>query len=506
MAAAEEEKNEKGGLPNLVIVGASVGGGYILRQLISSGKWAKFNTTVIDRNDYLEWFLSFDRYICDETLTKKHLLTTAEYFEKNKMSKYNIRFVQGTVINITCDGVERGGLVEYKTTEETLDSPNKQPPAAVSQNGGTVHHPRSEEQIPPSTTPHCNYPSLPYHYLVIATGAQYGSPIKDHTRLKSDRLSELSWWRNRISSADVIIVVGGGPVGVEMAGGLAYTFRQQDTNTKKKVHLTTQSKHLLSRLPLEAGKYAHRALENLGVIVHLGKSGEDLKSELSSASPSCDIVMLPESTSVNSSFLENSTFRGSIAHNGAIKVNSFMQVTPSRNVFALGDCCVTPLHEEKGLFSIAQLGKVVLTNLVNKQDGERLISVPPRTELMQELSIGREDGLMVLNWKLVKTGAKVAKTKDEAADRFGDLDEEIKADKKQSSLIPILTCLSSALCCGCSISSRARENEMIRIENKKREQIEKHVNGQTNNGFVHNEVSQNGHYKSQMANGHSEQH
>ena len=60
-----------------------------------------------------------------------------------------------------------------------------------------------------------------------------------------------------------------------------------------------------------------------------------------------------------------------------LKVDSF------RNVFALGDCCVTPVVEEKGVVAINQLGRVVWRNLVNKHDAERLITVPPRTELLQ---------------------------------------------------------------------------------------------------------------------------
>ncbi len=82
-------------LPSLVIVGASVGGGFLVRQLISSGEWHKFNTTVIDKNDFLEWFINSDRYLSDSSLIDQHLLSITTYFEKNKLDQFNIKFVQG---------------------------------------------------------------------------------------------------------------------------------------------------------------------------------------------------------------------------------------------------------------------------------------------------------------------------------------------------------------------------------------------------------------------------
>ena len=89
MAAKNESRAE------LVILGASIGGGFLLRKLISTGTYRKFNTTVIDRNEYMEWFVSIDRYICDESLVDGHMVRAKDYFEKNKLEQYNMKFIQG---------------------------------------------------------------------------------------------------------------------------------------------------------------------------------------------------------------------------------------------------------------------------------------------------------------------------------------------------------------------------------------------------------------------------
>ena len=63
-----------------------------------------------------------------------------------------ISFVSGTVKNVTSEGYDLGGTVEFESSE-------------------------SEEGIE----------KCQFDYLVIATGAQYGTPIKDGNRTKANR-------------------------------------------------------------------------------------------------------------------------------------------------------------------------------------------------------------------------------------------------------------------------------------------------------------------------------
>ena len=43
---------------------------------------------------------------------------------------------------------------------------------------------------------------------------------------KLTRVSELKEWSGRLSSANEVVVVGGGSVGVEIVGAIAYKFKQ----------------------------------------------------------------------------------------------------------------------------------------------------------------------------------------------------------------------------------------------------------------------------------------
>ena len=113
------------------------------------------------------------------------------------------------------------------------------------------------------------------------------------------------------------------------------------------------------------------------------------------------------------------------------------------------------------------------------------------------VTIGREDGLLVVNWKLMMTGARVAKMKDETLDQFGNLEIEAKGLKRVKTITSVLSCLSSVLCCGCAISSRERERALLQIASEK-----KVVTGQPGNK---SDEMKNGNIGNEMTNGHHHQ-
>jgi NADPH-dependent 2,4-dienoyl-CoA reductase/sulfur reductase-like enzyme len=57
-----------------------------------------------------------------------------------------------------------------------------------------------------------------YDYLIIATGMLYGSNIKDRNNNRDFRAASLSKEANEVKLANSVLIVGGGPVGVELAG------------------------------------------------------------------------------------------------------------------------------------------------------------------------------------------------------------------------------------------------------------------------------------------------
>ncbi|KNE70496.1 hypothetical protein AMAG_14620 [Allomyces macrogynus ATCC 38327] len=107
---------------------------------------------------------------------------------------------------------------------------------------------------------------IPFDYCAIATGSEYGSNIKNADNVTASyRLHKLQFEHERLRLARSVLVVGGGQVGVEIAGQIRTQFPD------KRVHLVEANSRLL-RHNHEAVHYRVLAeLEKLGVHVTLNQ-------------------------------------------------------------------------------------------------------------------------------------------------------------------------------------------------------------------------------------------
>ena len=104
---------------------------------------------------------------------------------------------------------------------------------------------------------------LPYDHLIISVGCAYARPIK--AQLASlDRRAQLAGAQRELGDASSVLVVGGGAVGVEVAGELA---------ANHTVTLTARESELVRDLPEAARRYALEALRSKNVRVKL--NGEE---------------------------------------------------------------------------------------------------------------------------------------------------------------------------------------------------------------------------------------
>ena len=145
----------------------------------------------------------------------------------------------------------------------------------------------------------------PYDKLVVATGSRYsyfGHPewashakgprsLEDARFIRTQLLTAFERADSTTDQAErdrlmTIIVVGGGPTGVEMAGSvaelarhaLARDFRHIDPR-QAHILLVEAGPRLLASFPQSLAEYAERALKKLGVTVMLGQPVENIGAD-----------------------------------------------------------------------------------------------------------------------------------------------------------------------------------------------------------------------------------
>jgi NADH dehydrogenase len=203
-----------------------------------------------------------------------------------------------------------------------------------------------------------------YDYLVLAIGADTNFFGNDHIAERAipmKSVSEALYLRNRIltdyeqalSTPDYderqglldIVIVGGGPTGVEVAGALAEMkkyilpkeYRELDLS-EVDIHLVEGSSRLLAGMSEKSGEEAKRFLEQLGVEVKLNSFVTDYDGEW---------VKMQDGTTIQSkkviwaAGIIGNTISGlpqtALVRGNRIQVDRFNRVIDVPDVFALGD-------------------------------------------------------------------------------------------------------------------------------------------------------------------------
>ena len=186
-------------MKKLIVTGGGFAGAKISRRLENY-----FEVTLIDEKEYFEFTPGILRSITNPKHLKKIQINHKDYLKKSK-------FVLGKVSKIWEDYI------------------------------------------------FVNKEGIKYDYLVICSGSRYESPIKDRDIVIASRGRNLAKYTNKLSKAKNIIIIGGGLVGIELAGEILSRYNN------KNIRIIHSNERIIYRNNIKSCIYAERFLKKNNV-------------------------------------------------------------------------------------------------------------------------------------------------------------------------------------------------------------------------------------------------
>lgn len=232
---------------------------------------------------------------------------------------------------------------------------------------------------------------ISYDYLVIATG--HRDPIP---KTRTERLHQYQTENEKIRSARSILIVGGGPTGVELAGEIAVDFPDKD------VTLVHKGPRLLEFLGPKASNKTLEWLKSRHVEVKLEES-VDLNSsnadgrkryETSGGKTiEADCHFLCTGKPLGSSWLKDTILKNNLDAHGRLMVDENLRIKGRKNIFAIGD--ITDIPEIKQGHLAQKHALVAAENLKLLLNGgkESKMAIYKSGSIKAIVSLGRRDAV-----------------------------------------------------------------------------------------------------------------
>jgi len=189
--------------------------------------------------------------------------------------------------------------------------------------------------------------SISFDACILCTGASsYWSglgrtiPSTAEESTPEYRLQQMKDEGQKLLSADHVAIIGGGLIGTELAGDLAWHSAQKDSPTKVTIiHSTDEICPVMSK---PAARRMRDMLEKLGVEIICNerateKNNGQILLETSGKELKADVVVKTIGFRPVNEFLR-STFPDSLDTNGWIVTDDYGRIQNASNIFALGDC------------------------------------------------------------------------------------------------------------------------------------------------------------------------
>lgn len=363
----------------VVIVGAGFGGLTLARKLARS---QQFQVVLIDKNNYHQFQPLFYQVAMAGLEPSSIVFPLRKMFQRNKNVYVRV------------------------TSVSTVDSVTQTIQTSI----GTLH----------------------YDYLVIGIGADtnwYGNEKIKSTAIPMKSVSEALFLRNQIfddyekavtsESPERrqrlldIVIVGGGPTGVEIAGALAEMKRyivpkdyHDLDGLEIDLHLVHGNDRLLNTMSEKASAAAEKFLRGLGVHLYLDKVVKDFDGETVTID---DGTTLKADKVIWAAGITGNKIAGLpetvLTRGNRLKVNAFNQIEGFENIFAIGD--IASQAEEKypnGHPQVAQVaiqqGNLLAANLKKIVAGQPDLAAFHYKDLGNMATVGRHRAVVDLPfWK-----------------------------------------------------------------------------------------------------------
>jgi NADH dehydrogenase FAD-containing subunit len=260
------------------------------------------------------------------------------------------------------------------------------------------------EEVTPEEVLLENGRRVKFDYLILATGGSYPFPAK----MASDRIAEaeaaVRLVNERVAQAQSILLIGAGPVGIELAGEIASVY------SSKTVTLLDPGDRLLPAFNPELGDRLYKGLQKLGVRVLLGERLLNIPDGTNASLPEqpsmqnyatdkgtqikADIHFLCFGLHLNTEYL-GSQLGSILDERGQVRVNSHLQVLGHKNIFAIGDIVNT--HEPKLITTASAHARIVAKNIKRLAAKDRnLLDHHPKKAATVIVPLGTSGGAMEL--------------------------------------------------------------------------------------------------------------
>lgn len=250
-----------------------------------------------------------------------------------------------------------------------------------------------------------------FEQVVIASGSRYPSlPLakSEQARTMEQRKAELQKYNRKLAQASNVLIIGGGVVGVELAGEIAYAMPELD------VTLAHNKSVLLEGYKKKAQIKALQQLTSLGVNVEFdsGYQPQDdgvYQDKNSNKSIKPDVVFTATGTKPNNEFLLEH-FSHILNPKGLVKVDANLAVVGQNKFYALGD--IADVGEGKLGYLASNQAEYLAKAIIEDRAGKK-VKAYKRNPFMSLVPTGQKTGIVQLPFMVTSWSALVGmKQKD----------------------------------------------------------------------------------------------